>query len=448
MMNLVRPTLLGCVWLTLAAGSVRAQEASEYTDDFTTDKARQDCYVSSTFWPSEIDNPPSFPYLSYLDTEEAQGLAFLDYRGDLAQLGYSFVLGPLPAGTPARGTLRLDVSFPCNEKIHQFPPGQLVYSTSINGLTWSAPQIILSAGRRDIPIQSATGTWYILFTGARAVISNLRVFASTPGATVQILQNSGTRLASSAATRTIHHVDGSQSRWPSYATIQEAIDNAGTGDIVVVWPGVYEEEIRFDGKAITVQSAADAAILTAPEGYAVSFYDAEGSKSILANFVITGCGEGAVFCNGASPTLRNLTITGNPAGIAAYSGANPYIVNSIFWNNSGRSLPETKANFKWQVYYSCMDRSYPNTGVGNIYGDPRFADPQKWDFHEKSPWGRYLPWAGTWVLDAAANRSPCIDAGDPKDTPRSEPVPNGSRINIGAYGGTPFASRSNGPLCP
>ncbi len=446
-MSLVRPTLLACVWLMLAVGSVRAQEGSEYTDDFTMDKAREDCYVSSTFWPSDINNPPSFPYLSYLDTEEAQGLAFLDYRGELAQLGYSFVLGPLPAGTPARGTLRLDVSFPCNEAIHQFPPGQLLYSTSINGLTWSVT-LPLSAGRRDIPILSATGTWYIKFTGTRAVISNLRVFASTPGATVQISQNSGTYLLNTAAARTILHVDGSLSRSPSYATIQEAIDNARSGDIVVVWPGVYQEEIRFDGKAITVQSAADAAVLTAPDGYAVSFYDAEGSKSILANFVITGCGEGAVFCDGASPTLRNLTIAGNKAGIVAYGGANPYIVNCIFWQNVNGALGAGKANFNWQVYYCCFDKINSLKAIGNIYGDPRFADPQNGDYHEKSPWGRYVPWADTWVRDAAANRSPCIDAGDPKDTPRGEPVPNGSRINIGAYGGTPFASKSSGPLCP
>ena len=45
-----------------------------------------------------------------------------------------------------------------------------------------------------------------------------------------------------------------------------------------------------------------------------------------------------------------------------------------------------------------------------------------------------------WVLDVVT--SPCIDGGDPDADTLNEPMPNGSRINIGAYGGTPQASLS------
>jgi hypothetical protein len=45
-----------------------------------------------------------------------------------------------------------------------------------------------------------------------------------------------------------------------------------------------------------------------------------------------------------------------------------------------------------------------------------------------------------WVLDE--RDSPCIDAGDPKINPRNELTTGGGRINMGAYGNTPFASRS------
>ena len=38
--------------------------------------------------------------------------------------------------------------------------------------------------------------------------------------------------------------------------------------------------------------------------------------------------------------------------------------------------------------------------------------------------------------------SPCIDAGDPAADFSNEPQPNGGRVNIGAYGNTPEASRS------
>jgi hypothetical protein len=49
-----------------------------------------------------------------------------------------------------------------------------------------------------------------------------------------------------------------------------------------------------------------------------------------------------------------------------------------------------------------------------------------------------------WVLDEVT--SPCIDAGDPAADYSNEPAPNGGRINIGAYGGTAYASMSDWPI--
>jgi hypothetical protein len=263
----------------------------------------------------------------------------------------------------------------------------------------------------------------------------------------------GTRQASKGATHVILHVDArsgrdssnGHSRTSAFATLQKAIDTAQNGDTVLVWPGTYQEEVTFDHKAITLQSAADAAVITAPAGYAVSFYGAESSNSILANFVITGCGVAGIFCDGSSPTLRNLTIAGNQVGIVAYGGANPYIVNCIIWGNTSAPLSAWRADFNWQIYYSCTDQGNPNKAMGNLYADPKFADPQNGDYHLKSQWGRYVPLTGTWTLDSVT--SPCIDAGDPADGPRAERMPNGKTINMGSDGGTAFASLSSGPVC-
>jgi len=72
-----------------------------------------------------------------------------------------------------------------------------------------------------------------------------------------------------------------------------------------------------------------------------------------------------------------------------------------------------------------------------ITSDPLFVDPTS-DFHLKSQTGR---WNGTaWVLDSVT--SPAIDAGDPTSDYSLEPVPNGGRINMGAYGNTEYASKS------
>lgn len=76
--------------------------------------------------------------------------------------------------------------------------------------------------------------------------------------------------------------------------------------------------------------------------------------------------------------------------------------------------------------------------------DPSFADPANDDYHLLSERGRYWPAHDIWVLDRAS--SPCVDGGDPAMTPTGEPMPNGGRINMGAYGGTSYASMSEWPL--
>ena len=58
----------------------------------------------------------------------------------------------------------------------------------------------------------------------------------------------------------------------------------------------------------------------------------------------------------------------------------------------------------------------------------------------KSVAGRWDPNTNDWVIDA--NTSLCIDAGNPGCQVGSEPMPNGNRINMGAYGGTATASKS------
>lgn len=253
----------------------------------------------------------------------------------------------------------------------------------------------------------------------------------------------GTRQASKGTDNFIYHVDAQMGRdWNNglsrawaFATLQRAIDAARDGDTVLVWPGVYTEEVTFDRKAITVQSAGDAPVVTAPGSYAFSFYGAESSLSVLKNFVITGCGEGGIFCEGASPTLKNLTIAGNRFGITSYSGADPDIINCIVWDNAGGALFQCKAR------YSCLQQSDPDRAAGNINANPLFADPKNGDYHVKSQYGRYVPQTDKWVNDSVT--SPCIDAGDPTEDPREEP-PHGGRINMGAYGGTAYASKSSG----
>jgi len=216
----------------------------------------------------------------------------------------------------------------------------------------------------------------------------------------------------------------------AFSTIQKGIDSAADGDAVLVYPGLYTEEINFKGKAIAVQSAEDAAVLEAPGNFAVSFYMGEGPDSILKNFVICNSYMG-IFIAHSSPTITNVTVANNGYGVEAYV-AEPNIASSIFWNNNQGDL------FQCEARYSCIERS--GEGEGNLSVDPLFVDPDNGDYHLLSERGRYWPEHDVWVLDKVT--SPCIDAGDPTADSPNEPTPNGDRVNMGAYGGTAYASMS------
>ncbi len=227
---------------------------------------------------------------------------------------------------------------------------------------------------------------------------------------------------------------GLSSRTP-FATIQKGIDTASNGDRILVYPGIYQEEIDFLGKAIVVrgivEGPAGVPVLQNPRDFAVSFYSGETRDSVLRNIVIRNSFMG-VFVSGSSPTLTNLTIVDNRYGIEVYSGSDPDISNIIFWNNAGGDL------FGSRVRYSCITRGHE--GEGNINENPLLVDLSGGDYHLYSERGRYWPEHDVWVLDKVT--SPCIDAGDPNADPADEPVPNGGRINMGAYGGTEQASLS------
>jgi hypothetical protein len=123
------------------------------------------------------------------------------------------------------------------------------------------------------------------------------------------------------------------------------------------------------------------------------------------------------------------------------------MTNTILWNNSPNELYEEtpgreRVSSLITATYNNIKGGFP--GEGNINSDPLFADPDNSDYHLKSPAGRWDPNTEDWVIDNIS--SPCIDAGDPNTPVGQERFPNGGRINMGAYGGTPEASLSHWQL--
>jgi hypothetical protein len=135
--------------------------------------------------------------------------------------------------------------------------------------------------------------------------------------------------------------------------IQSAIDDASNGDVVVVNPGMYtgpgNDDIRFMGKAITVQSIDpnDPAIVAGTvidcggmSRPGITFRYGEGPGSFLAGLTVTNCHArrfATVYCNGSSPTIANCMFRDNSGaesgGIYCSTNASPTIVNCIFSEN-------------------------------------------------------------------------------------------------------------------
>ena len=316
-------------------------------------------------------------------------------------------------------------------------------------------------GQEDFHIESSAGRWSPderswVFDGDPEDDSSPCIDAGDPndpvgaegqphGNCINMGAYGGTMQASKGAGRRVFHVDQAQgsdsnsgsSLEDAFATISAAVKVCReSGDAVLVWPGVYEEQVFLDRKSITIQSAADAAICRAPAGYsAFNYYYSEGKDCILRNFIITGSqtNKAAITLQNSSPTLEQLTIVNNYVGIHA-NEAYPDIHNCIFWDNIQNDLQDCVAN------YSCLRQA--DVGEGNINRDPLFVDPDPdhMDCHLKSRYGRYWGEYNVWVVDSVTSN--CIDAGDPADFPLIERQENGGRLNMGAYGGTYYASLS------
>jgi hypothetical protein len=152
--------------------------------------------------------------------------------------------------------------------------------------------------------------------------------------------------------------------------------------------------------------------------------------------------------NMTTPSVVNSTIWGNAAAGLNTQGLKQQFRNNIVVSN-GLGITATRIegtptlayNNVWGNGTNWFGAAAPyETAAGNSSVDPLFVDPSAGDFHLRSQVGRYDAATGAWVRDTVA--SPCIDAGDPGSSIGNEPEPNGGRINMGAYGGTAFASKS------
>jgi len=258
-----------------------------------------------------------------------------------------------------------------------------------------------------------------------------------------------------------------QGRW--YQTIQVALVESANGDEILVHPAVYRENVLFSGRNITLRSTdpTRSAVVAATvidgqqTGPVVTFSGTENETCVLAGLTlrhgttdISGCGTKATIIQnrvtanadsgmaGCQGRIRNNTIWANSAGYggglygchglienctiygnsASWGGGlhecNGVILNCIVWGNC--ATRDAQIYHSSQPAYSCI-QDWSGGGEGNLALDPQFIAPDQGDFH-------LVSW------------SPCIDAGNPTSDFSQEPVPNGGRVDLGAYGNTPEAT--------
>ncbi len=171
--------------------------------------------------------------------------------------------------------------------------------------------------------------------------------------------------------------------------------------------------------------------------------------------------NGGIHIHGAHNTLIEFnTIEGSEKdgivfeiGQGTETGYETKVQNNIISNCDNYGINNLSTDHTFVVQnndvYNCTNGNYNNTSSSSdIYVDPLFEtgittnDPNMVDLHLKSEAGR---WNGTtWVVDDVTSQ--CIDAGMATSDYSNEPDPNGGIVNIGAYGNTSEASKSNSGL--
>jgi len=138
-----------------------------------------------------------------------------------------------------------------------------------------------------------------------------------------------------------------------YQTIQDGLDAAQSGDVVMVAHGVYtgagNVDLDFGGKDIWLQSklGPQATIIDGGGSTGGFVFDSgETAAAILDGFTIRNCNAGGangggIYISASSPTIQNCVLDGNSAtnggAIACEAGSSAAIINCLLIDNSAGS---------------------------------------------------------------------------------------------------------------
>ncbi|HNS81842.1 MAG TPA: right-handed parallel beta-helix repeat-containing protein, partial [Kiritimatiellia bacterium] len=153
-----------------------------------------------------------------------------------------------------------------------------------------------------------------------------------------------------------------------------------------------------------------------------------------------------VYLNQASLDFRNSVVGALKAGQYAFyyrPGSLTSDYNVVYLTNgayAGNFVPTSGGTI---TTYENVSRWVRGFGFDrhSLSHAPGFYSAASNDFHALSPAGRYVSGSG-YMTNAAEALSILVDSGDPLSDVADETLPNGSRINIGRYGGSGQSSLS------
>lgn len=148
-----------------------------------------------------------------------------------------------------------------------------------------------------------------------------------------------------------------------YPTIQAAVDAASNGDVVVVAPGTYNEQITIDGKAITVRSSGTASNTTIDRNNAAgdvfTIRNVPSDSVAIQGLSIARAAGDALDVEGATLLLQNLRVLYSNRGVRVGSLGilNGHDLQVLFAGGDGGGVrldhPSSVANLGDVSFQSC-----------------------------------------------------------------------------------------------
>lgn len=119
----------------------------------------------------------------------------------------------------------------------------------------------------------------------------------------------------------------------AFSSIQEGVNAARSGDVVMVAAGVYQENVRMKENVAIKGAGVDISTIEGVDFTPVVY---GANYASISGFTITNSGDYpgyGIYCNHTSPTINDMRIINNKWGIGCYFSSPKIIGNTIEDNN-------------------------------------------------------------------------------------------------------------------